>query len=193
MKNKKFVATFNLLLVIVCLCAQAYALFNSDDTLEIIAAVVNVLALLYAMLYAFGEYKKSSAINYKIFFILFSLAEVVSIGKFLVQGSSLGDKFEALKVTMPLIGVITEILCVIIPAFCLVGIALIATNKNLGKELSKNIALTILCSYTACFVLSFIVADGLFSIILFGKAVLSCITYIMVYEKYVDKDARGTI
>lgn len=193
MSKSKVVIVFNLLLVVVCLFTQSYALFNTEEKLTVISTIINIIALVYSILYAVGGYSKESSFNFKAFFYLFSIAEVASITRFLVDGSSIGSNYELIKLNSPYIGVITEILCVIIPAFCLVAIVLLATNKNLGKGLSTILARIVLFSYLVCFILSFFIKEEVFTIILFGKTVLSLIINIMVYVKYKDKDLRGTI
>ena len=196
MEGKKtglIIGILNMLLVAACVAGCIYTLFAGMGTYYTIAAGVELLALVFSVLYFFFGYKKDAAKYYRLFMLFYAFTYVAEIFAGIFEYKNTGT-----------IGVTQKVSYTIIVSMILYGNALIlAVGNNIGKTASYILCGINIFAY-ALPVLA-VVIPGLEIVSFESRAVASAsiILYVtwlilafnallMTIAKYHDKDLRGT-
>ena len=150
-----------------------------------IAAVFIILAMIAALVYVFGGFKKRGAKYYSLFIYLFALSEFVSI----IFAASIAEE----DTSKSLVGVILRV--------ALFGILLVlASAKDLGKTKTYTLGIILLVTDLVMFIASLVMnftGNGsstgvIFAIRTGSNLFLSFSLLVMMIEKYADKASRGS-
>ena len=175
--NLKKAGIFNSILIVLAIVLELLTI-KEALLFEIIDISICVIGLLFGLLYSLNGYKKDVAKYYKWFMYLFALRSIIS---FIVSISKFG--FDS----VPLINLIHIINFVILICVCL-----LAFVKDFGEHNSKTAACIILV-LTGIRLFSDISYASLkdthyATLAIFVQAI---ITYVLVSQKYADKESRG--
>lgn len=184
MENKKMLVVlhgvFSIIGIVLYSISIVMLFVHELNFIALISLVLNVIALACGLIYLKKGYKKESAKYYKTYMWVLVVAELFETATRLynVPGAS-----------------IIEILSCMTP-FAL--FLLLAGAKDYGKNLSFFISIALLVSIV-CQIIPIVPAlaidesKKMFIIIDFiGQFAIAIVTSIMVCEKYIDKEARGT-
>jgi len=184
MENKRIVPVWlSVLMAILCagaLAVNIYSICTADSF--IINYVIFAFSALCSLFYCIHGFSKKPQLFYRICIASFGLAEIAAALSTLIA-LFLADRLDKLNA----VSMISYLLAAIL-------LFSLGFGKDLGKKASKvcgYIVLALTAVNAAIITASF--GFGVMSGIGFGGLVLSVITLIMVYAKYKDKDARGTI
>ena len=181
MKHQRKACVFNLQLICIALVLEFLALIQpAKNIIRQIDLLLCMVALLPALIYVIGSYRKSAAKYYRIFMYLFTASRLCSLADDIVYSiiNNCGAFF-ACVFRAPVL------LCALLLAFV----------PNFGRKKSLGAAYTILALELINAIREVIVVGAGFDVIVRGISgvVLACIVCMFVLFKYADKAARGTI
>lgn len=173
--NKKFVVPFNLVLIAASLILLTISFVTVDSLASKLSAVCEIILLIIAVLYIAFDYSKEGAKYYKAFFIFYAAS-------FLVETACFDLDYNGSALVLILLMIIYG------------NVLLLGFGKDLGKTTSYILSLFNVAIY-ALNLISFII-DGpvvFIDVIVYVSWVIdSLIAFIMVGEKYRDKQLRNT-
>jgi len=181
MEKKKIVPTWvTIIMLVLCAGGMVFDIISISQSLDYPLTVANfavhILALLSAVLYCTNGFKKDSAIYYKTSWFLTAAVTLL----FIINEFIYGDK----DTTWSLIIIFTGAL--------FLGRLIFAFAQNLGKQASYVLLCFIYVMFF--FTMGLLVSkDPTYLIIALVNTALNGILGLMVFAKYKDKDARGTI
>ena len=175
--NLKKTGIFNSILIVIALALRLMNI-GKMPIIALVDALINVIALLCGLLYSLNGYKKDVAKYYKAFMCLYALGSLISfISPLRRFGFSPTNQTNLVH---------------IIHFVVLVCTCLLALVKDFGEHNSKATALVLLVMNGVILVndlISGAIVDvDYVSLSIFVQAI---ITYVLVSQKYADKEFRG--
>lgn len=173
--NKKFVVPFNLLLIAISLILLAISFINVDNLASQFTIICEMILLIIAVLYIVFDYSKDGAKYFKSYFIFYAATYLIETA---IYDVDFNDSTIVLILTMVVYG----------------NVLLLGFGKDLGKMTSYCLAIFNIAIY-GYNLFSFLIDSSfvfLDIIIYIAWFIESLISFIMVSEKYRDKQLRNT-
>lgn len=169
--KKTLTIVCSILLIIAAAC-PVYAFFAKlgwGFVREMIIDIMGFVATMFALFYVSMGYKKNAALAYKLFLWVFAVALLARIA----------CTSSRVVATLAAVG--------------LVFIVVLATYQNLGNAKSTWIGLGLMATQLACLIINIVLKVGPLSIVVaVDFLILSVVTWVLIFAKYADKEARGT-
>lgn len=169
-----------IVLCAVSLIENGFSKFVFTDTgLKAFSYIAEIIALLFGIVYLAYGCKKNAAAYYKTFMIILAIVQAVI---FYRQIFSTASAYVAILNIVPFVMIVVLAIC-----------------KNLGKTISLSLAGILFASRIIIAIFEIVYVKDISGIDLFvisytvSDILLAGTAFLMVVEKYIDKDERGTI
>lgn len=179
MKKQNLALTIcELAICVLCLVGCAFSLIKLENVMMKICIISSILGVFAAALYIIKGHSKNAAMFFKIFLILITVSELLRL------------------ITTPSFmynTVVEECIGLAVVALTFGAFMLLCFVKDLGKDLSLGLCGFIILSKLFV-IIALIAKDNLIEVLLLPiiQALLTVLLGLLMNEKYVDKEARGT-
>lgn len=175
-------------LVLIILSIIAQLVFIPTCPMSLIpGSLLSVFTLFFAVFYSIENYKKKAAPYFRYYMILFAISELATF----IGLSYMNYTDQQLSINGTYFDVVSNILALV----GVIGALIIGLSKDLGKKESNLICTVVFALYVVGLIVFVVelatVSDLSYLTRYLSRLMMAGIMWIMVYEKYQNKERRG--